>query len=141
MAKKKKYAPKPWEHNPTYKNNGHIDNYYVRCYASMVNSPAWVSLSGNAVKLYVLLRDQYRERPEQIGGLIKCPYSYIRSKGIGSNETISRAFKELEAFGFIAYKTKGGHNIANEYKLSDKWQAVTDEEARQIKEKLKAKPK
>lgn len=68
--------------------------------------------------------------------VVKCPYKDLRAAGIKSNATISKNFMPLEAFGFIEIKG-GGFHVASEYKFSDKWKDITDEEAKNIKRKLK----
>ena len=136
---KAKNEPQKWEHNPLYRNQrGNIgDKHYLRMYDSMLYSPAFRCLSGTGSKLYLILRSQYRDLPAQTGGTIKCPYRYLLSNGFNSADTLSNAFLELEAYGFIEVKLSGGHNIPNEYRLSDKWIAISEEEGKQIKRHIK----
>ncbi len=149
-TKKPKYEPKPWEHITTYRgHNGQIDNQYNRIYASMEFSPAMKHLSSEGYRLYHLVKAQYRDRPDQPNGTVKCPYAYLRKCGMGSKGTISDHFIELERFGFLEIAFQGGRGRPNVYKLSDKWKTITEEEAKQIKQtwrkslnkKAKKKPK
>lgn len=137
--KKAKYDPQPWEHDRTFKNiNGNLDNGYLRTYRSMLYSPVIRHISGEGFKLYSILKDQYRNRPEQINGTVKCPYKFLLNNGFKSRETISRHLQELQEFGLIEIKVKGGFGVPNEYILSDKWKAIKEEDISEIKKRLKA---
>ena len=142
MARKRapRYPPKLWEHNELYKNQqGRRDSHFIRLYDSQLYSPAMKHLSGEGLKLYILLRDQYRERPEQTGGEVKCPYKYLLENGFKSRDTISRKFVELEKFGLINIKVSGGFGIPSVYRFSDKWKTISEEEALRIKKELSRK--
>lgn len=128
--------PEKWEHKDGYRTKS-----FTRIYVSMQESPAWLALTDSAIRQYLILRKQYKSGLRQTDGngnaMIKCPYKSVQEAGIKSKETISNNFKQLEAFGFITI-IGGGFHVASQYKFSDKWQEISDEEAEKIKAKLKA---
>ena len=133
-----KFKPKPWEHNPNYKNSkGQRTNLHINGYESFFYSPVYRHLSPSAVKIYPILAIQYTERPDQKNGIIKCPYRFISEKTGMSTATISKALKELEQFGVINVKKSGGFGIPAEYQLVSKWQTITKDEAERIRGQVK----
>lgn len=136
MGKKGNYKPQKWEHRDGYRSN-----HFTRMYDSMLHSPAWLALSDSAKWQYTVIKSQYKGGYQQTDGsgnaMVKCPYNDIQKAGIKSNETVSNNFKQLEAFGFIT-ASHNGFKVANQYKFSDKWKEISDEEASKIKAELKA---
>lgn len=136
-GKNNKYEPQAWEHDQKYKSNHH-----TRLYDSLLRSPAWLNLSDSAKWQYFFLRSQYKGGLRQCDGngnaMVICPYKDIRAAGIKSNETISKNFAQLEALGFITIKG-GGFHVASQYKFSDNWQGISDEEAHKINAVLRQK--
>lgn len=80
------------------------ESRHVRLYGFMTSSPAWLDLSGNAVKLLVYLAT-YDNGTNN--GLIFLS-ERLAAEGIGlSKRTAGKLFDELEAHGFIAPTAKG----------------------------------
>lgn len=96
------------------------DGQYWSVPFKMIQSLAWRSLSGPALKVYMELRTRYWGAASNG----KCHMSLdeaVELLGIGK-ATANRAFKELQQKGFIV-KTKQGHwygRMANEYAFTDK---------------------
>ena len=134
-GKKGKYEPQPWEHDRRYPSR-----HFTTIYDSVTSSASWLALSDSAVRQYLILRKQYTGRVNQTDGngktMIMCPYKDIRKAGIGSNQTISNNFRQLEAYGFIDIQG-GGFHVANKYKFSDKWQNYSEEDIKRIRQELK----
>ena len=101
--------------------DGRTDNF-VRLYASLVESNAYMSLSGTAAKVFNYIALQCgREDP----GKLRCcwPESQYTKYGLTKRQVI-RATKELEEAGFLEidrYRSR----IPNVYKLSDQWKNKT----------------
>ena len=91
---------------------------YIPLPYPMVRSPAWRSLSGAAVKVWVELRSRFNGRNN--GDLSLSMDEAARLLGIGK-ATVQRALAELEAKGFLRM-TKRGHWYG---RLATTW-AVTD---------------
>ena len=92
---------------------------YFRVTYQMARSPAWRSLSGPAVKVFVELRCRYYGGNN--GHLSLSLDEASRLLGIGK-ATASRALTELQDKGFIV-KTKQGHwygRMATEFAVTDK---------------------
>ncbi len=85
----------------------------------MVNSPAWRSLSGSALKYYIALRDRYNGMNN--GTLhLSCE---VASKTLHmSKGTVMNAQQELQEKGFIRMTQRGGFR----QRLATTW-ALTDE--------------
>ena len=101
---------------------------HVRISRSMLYSDAFMSLNGNAIKLYMVLRLKYYKEEEK-----NTDFDFSKSLGVkifklsdNSEKTIKRGLKELSNKGFIEQTlfTKGGgknYKITNRYKFSTKW--------------------
>jgi len=92
---------------------------YLKLSYQMVRSPAWRSLSGPAVKVFLELRTRFNGANN--GKLSLSLDEGTRVLGIGKM-TVSRALGELQEKGFIA-KTKQGFwygRMATEYAVTDK---------------------
>jgi hypothetical protein len=98
------------------------DDPHVRVYTRLVNSPAWVDLSGNAVKLLVYLASF--EKGTNNGELFMS--ERMAADGIGvAKRTAHRLFDELEDHGFIRPTAKGYFSVkrgrATQWRLT--WQS------------------
>lgn len=122
MGRKKTYVP------PSFATSSH--RHYTPLYDDQLNSPAFVSLSAVAVRVYLILRQEYKG--DYSGNKIICPYNTIVSKGVSKN-SISGAIKQLEALGFIQCERGGLAHEPTLYRFTDEWKHVTTkEEARAI---------
>ena len=113
MSARKKKARKP---NAAGRND--TEQYLPISYV-MANSPAFRSLSGAALKVWVELRTRFNGRNN--GRLTLSWDEAARILHMGKS-TIGRAFEELEEKGFIAM-TKRGHwygRMASEWAVTDK---------------------
>ena len=71
--------------------------------------PEWAALSSHARSLYLLLKG--KRNPAKYGDEVKLSYREIlklKYCGLKRKDTISKAFKELEASGWIKRKDEGG---------------------------------
>ena len=85
----------------------------------MARSPAWRSLKGNSIKVYVELHSRFNGKNN--GDLSLSYREAQKLLGIGRS-TIAKAFEELEEKGFIQ-KTSPGHwygRKAATYRVTDK---------------------
>ena len=95
------------------------EGQYVPLYYSFLRSPAWRSLSGAAVKVWLELHTRFNG-----GNNGKLTLSYNEAMtllGLGKS-TVQRAFKELEEKGFIVLMKEGSwyHRKAHEWRLTTK---------------------
>lgn len=86
----------------------------------LFRSPEWRGLGPAAKILYLYLKAKYNGGNN---GQIRLYYSELKGiKGLGSQTTISRGFKELESKGWIERTKIGGlYRYMNEYKLTGKY--------------------
>ena len=94
-----------------------VDRFFMLTY-SMSRSPAWHSLSGAAVKVFIELRCHYTGSNN---GELFLSYGDAAKRLHLSKTTVKRAFDELQEKGFIR-KTRQG---ARHCRLASTW-AVTD---------------
>lgn len=114
----------------------HAGGHYTRVYDDMLNSLPFTKLSHIAVRVYIILKKEYKGN--FTGNEVICPYSTFKGNGLTRNDTILKAIRELEAFGFITVKSGGLHREPNRYTFSDKWKSIkTLEEIERIKASLK----
>ena len=92
---------------------------YVPLGYPMLRSPAWRSLSGAAVKLFLEIRSRYDGRNN--GKLSVSQDEGARLLAIGK-ATVARAFEELEAKGFLTLTRRGRWygRQASEYATTDR---------------------
>lgn len=85
----------------------------------LLQSPAWRSLSGAAVKVWLELRTRYNGANN--GKLTLSLDEGARILGLGK-ATVGRAFDELEAKGFVALQRRGKWygRLASEWTVTDK---------------------
>lgn len=92
MGKKiKRDPPERWESITEHER-------FIRIFETMYESPAFIALPSTAVRLYLILKNEYREN--FTGNNIICPYKTIETHGISRN-TIRPSLRILEALGFI----------------------------------------
>lgn len=77
---------------------------HVRIYWKLLDSAAWTSLSGSAVKLYMAMR---RKLTSTNNGNVEAVFSELRYRGFKSKTTLHKALRELEAVGLIAMTRQG----------------------------------
>lgn len=116
-----------------YPIKGHY--HFIQMDDSMLNSPAYITLSLTAKAMYTILRQEYKGiYTEQM--TITCPYQTFIDKGISRN-SIPEAVRLLEAMGFIACKSGGLGNISNRYRFLSDWRDIdTMDKARAIKKQV-----
>lgn len=136
---------------PDIKNEPHTD-----IFLSMINSEAWANLSGNAVKLYICMKQQAFSKNKNKNvkkgaelkaeefffnkALMRKAYPYLYG---GSLNQYYKAKKNLIENGFIECPYHSANPTEKDiYKLSDKWQMVERKKRGSSMENLKkAKPK
>ncbi len=117
MSKKKKRdPPEKWESIPN-------DTRFVRIFESMYESPAFISLPPVSVRLYLILKNEYRGN--YTGNKIICTYDTIVAHGISRN-SIRPSLRILEALGFIVMEEGTLMREASIYHFSDKWKEIKD---------------
>ena len=101
---------------------------HVRIARSMLYSDAFMTLNGNAMKLYMILRLKYFNEEEN-----NFDFAFSKSLGVkilkisdNSEKTIRRSLKELVQHGFLdrTFNSNGGgmkNKISNRYKFSTRW--------------------
>ena len=116
MSKKKKRdPPEKWESRSEHER-------FVRIFESMYESPAFISLPTAAVRLYLILKNEFRG--DHTGNRIICPYDTIVKHGISRN-TIRPNLRILEALGFIVIEEGTLMREASIYHFSDKWKDIS----------------
>lgn len=95
------------------------DGQYWSVPYAMLRSPAWRSLGGSAVKVYMELRTRFHGKNN--GELYLSRDEAVQLLGM-SKGTVHRAFKELESKGFIAETRQGvwRSRRASLYALTDR---------------------
>ena len=83
---------------------GYLQERHVRLFLFMLKSPAWLDLSGNAVKLLVHLASW--EKGDNNGEIYLSERSAATGIGV-SKRTAGKLFDELEEHGFIVPTAKG----------------------------------
>lgn len=94
---------------------------HVRVYWSILDSPAWRTLTHADVRVYLALR---RKLGRTNNGDINATLAEMKHAGISSSSTLSTALHRLEALGFIEKTRQGG--IAHGGKLCSLYR-FTDE--------------
>ena len=129
----------------------HKHERFVKIYRSMEESPAWMSLGKNAIRLYfecmewtcdaenrkeekanakLYPRDKWPDGPYNIqdGDFFLNSAKVIASGIFKDDTTLRRAIKELVKYGFIVCivpgKT-GRMDLKAVYRMSDKWKNIT----------------
>ena len=103
--------------NATGRNEG--EGQYAPLSYTMLQSPAWRSLNGSAVKVFLELRATYNGRNN---GELSLSFQRAADLLGMSKSSVARAFKQLEERGFVR-KTKEGQwygRLAAEYIVTDK---------------------
>ena len=132
MGKKKQRDPPP-----KFATSKILHEHFTPFFDDQLNSPAFIALSAVAVRVYLILRQEYKGI--YTGNNIKCTYSQIVDKGVSRN-SISKALGMLIAFGFITYEQGGLEHKPNVYHFSEKWKEIkTSEDVKRIQLKLKEK--
>ena len=92
---------------------------YVPLGYPFLKSPAWRSLSGGAVKVWLELHTRYHGGNN--GRLFLSLNEAKEALGMGKS-SVQRAFRELEAKGFIVMEKEGSwyHRQAHEWRLTTK---------------------
>lgn len=127
----------------------------------LVESPAFLSLSPRATKLFIACcnatwvngddskrrpggRDNgnrfdatKEDRPDLDTAPFYCTYNYAKAFGVGTSKQIAAAFRELKAFGFIKQKGVSRRNYPNVYEHSSEYKALTWDDINRIKSELK----
>lgn len=120
---KKRDPPEKWESRSEHER-------FVRIFESMYESPAFISLPAASVRLYLILKNEFRGN--HTGNRIICPYDTIVKHGISRN-TIRPNLRILEALGFIVIEEGTLMREASIYHFSDKWKDIKDiKEAKRI---------
>jgi hypothetical protein len=111
MGKKKKTIPP--------------EEYYQKLTNQMLDHPAWKHLSGNAIKVYLMMRRVSFSTPDKF----YLTYNTIEEAGI-RRHLIKDILTELVECGFIEVVEHGGRTETgwnkNYYKISGRWKLCTD---------------
>ena len=107
---------------------------FSRFYTYMINHQNFLSLSGNAVKVYTLMRAEIWEDINKYAKDMEFEFSAnkIEAKGIMTKKTCIKALRELEHYGFI----KKENNATYQSGLKQKW-SFSDEWSKKIYSKFK----
>ena len=81
------------------------DHSFLLLTHNMMDSQAWLGLSGSAVKLLLEIARQYNGFNN---GDISVPISRMRKRGFNSSDVLSRCKKELIAAGLVTQTRQGG---------------------------------
>ena len=113
MSARKKKAKKP---NPTGRND--TEQFFTISYV-WANSPAFRSLSGGALKVWIELRSRFNGRNN---GRLFLSWDEAALILHMSKTTVGRAFDELEEKGFIVLTKRGQWygRMASEYAITDR---------------------
>lgn len=121
MAKRKSAPP------PSFATRGYGSNHFTPFYDDQLQSPAFIALSAVAVRVYLILRAEYKG--DFTGNKVICPYDTIVEKGVSRN-SISKAIRMLEVLGFITCDRGGLGHQPTTYRFSTGWAKIgTKEEA------------
>ena len=82
---------------------------------SLIFDPAFGSLSGNAVKLFIEMAKEYNGRNN---GDLAATFNMLKNRGFKSKGTLFKSIQELEAKGFIEKTRQGGKNKCSLYALT-----------------------
>lgn len=130
MGKRKQRNPPP-----RFATKGYGGSHFTPMFDDQLNSPAFIALSAVAVRVYLILRQEYKGA--YTGNRVICPYDTFTEKGISRN-SISKAIRMLEAMGFITCERGGLGHQPSIYRFSDRWAKIeTLSEAKNILKKLK----
>lgn len=111
------------------------NEHFTPMYDDQLNSPAFIALPAVAVRVYMILRQQYKG--DYTGNRVKCPYERIIERGVSRN-SISGAIRILEALGLISCERGGLGNQPSIYHFTEEWKAIaTKEEAEAIVKRVK----
>lgn len=99
---------------------------FVAMFADMYKGDAFRFLSGDAWKVYTVLRSQYNGNKEDT---VICTYPTFEKYGISTYKA-SKGTAELQALGFIDIKS-GGFPLPTRYHLSNRWKTIDAEQASQ----------
>ena len=128
----------------------HKHERFVKIYRSMEESPAWMSLGKNAIRLYLECmewtcdaenrkeekanaklypRDKWPDNPDIKDGDFFLNSAKVIASGIFKGDTaLRRAIKELVKYGFIVCIVQGKtgrKDLKAVYRMSDKWKNIT----------------
>ena len=131
----------------------HKHERFVRISRSMKESPAWKSLGGNAIRLYLTCmewtydaesrpqtvaskklypRDKWPDSPDVKDGDFFLNSAKVISSGIFKDDTtLRRAIKELKKYGFISCimpGKRGRKDLKAVYRMSGEWKNITQGE-------------
>ena len=105
------------------KNKGRIAGPFVPMVKATMKEPAWIAMSHGARSLYVALKGRFNST---LGNAVYLS-ARVAAKEIGSNKDyVTRWFRELEYYGFIALITPGhlgveGRGKAPHWRLTEEW--------------------
>lgn len=119
MAKKKSALP------PSFATKGYGSNHFTPFYDDQLQSPAFIALSAVAVRVYIILRMEYKG--DYTGNKVICPYDTIVEKGVSRN-SISKAIRMLEVLGFITCDRGGLGHQPTTYRFSNDWAKIESKE-------------
>lgn len=89
---------------------------FVKLLKHIIDSPAWLSLSGSTVKVFIDIARLYNGTNN---GRIKYAYSTAQTRLKMSSRTVRNAFTELIAKGFLKPVQKGSHRSnATEWRIT-----------------------
>jgi hypothetical protein len=80
------------------------DSPFVKHTRSLLESPAWQALSGDALKVLDRIELEHLRHGGKENGRLAVPYSHFEAHGLGHRRYITRALRELEALRLIVIR-------------------------------------
>lgn len=115
MAKRKISPFRKWE-NPKERDG------YIRLAYGLIDSEAFLGLSGNAVKLYIYMREWAYKKEHSDGNALTYTLGLAKERLRISEPTANKALLELEKKGFIKRKNNSrATREPTQWEFSDKW--------------------
>lgn len=115
MAKRRISPFRKWE-NPKERDG------YIRLAYGLIDSEAFLGLSGNAVKLYIYMREWAYKKEHSDGNALTYTLGLAKERLRISEPTANKALLELEQKGFIERKNNSrATREPTQWEFTDKW--------------------
>ena len=95
---------------------------FLHLHKPLLNSPDFMALKGNSIKLLIDIASQYNGRNN---GDLCAALSVMRKRGWNSNQQLQKALKEIQERNLIVQTKQGGLNMGpNLYAIT--WQPIDE---------------